>query len=161
MFTRLSAMAKRANLWVVAGVFTFFASGFIVNLGGIGTSIGLAGHWVEGLAPDSSGLPWFYYPRTLGIYEFLTIALATVGAVRGLCQRSTLDAFLITWALFALLLGMLLGHREPVWMVDALLPLLLLAARGFEQVWDRLAGGMTWSDVARLCLGQSCWCRGL
>ena len=138
---RWRAMATRGNLLLGTGVFILGATGLLLNLGGLGAAVGLAGHWARSLAPASSGLPWSAYPLTLVTYESLTLALALVGSIWGVARREALDQFLSFWVGLALLLGILLGHREPLWLVDVLLPLFILAARGFQRLWDRLAPG--------------------
>ena len=137
---------SRENLLVLVGVFLLFGSGFLANPGGIGASVELAGHWIRSLAPGSTSLSWWAYVRTLMSYEFLTLALATVGAIRGLRRRDALDTYLIVWVGVVLALGMALGHRDPGWILDALLPLVILAARGFEGLWSRVACGASLMD---------------
>lgn len=132
--------ATRRNLSLLLGTFLLFGSGFLVNPGGIGASLELAGRWVRDLGASSTGLPWSAYLRTLVTYEFLTLALAVLGGFWGLRRRSRLDVYLVGWAGLALVMGTALGHREPVWVLDGLLPLVLLAARGFQRLWDSLAG---------------------
>jgi len=139
-------MVERKDFLVFLGVFLFFASGFLANLGGIGASVELAGHWVRSLAPSSTSLAWWAYPRTLIGYEFLTVALAVFGAIRGLWRRNRLDTCLVIWVGVVLILGTALGHREPGWILDALLPLVILAGRGFEGLWDHLARGASPAD---------------
>jgi len=135
----IAGAASRRNALLFVGVFAFFASGFLANPGGIGASVELAGHWVRSLAPGSTSLPARAHPRTLATYEFLTLALAVVGAVWGLAKRDRLDAYLTLWVALVLILGTALGHRHPRGILDALLPLVILAARGFERLWNRLA----------------------
>jgi len=142
----LADLARREHLLWGGGLFLFFASGFLVNLGGIGASVELLGRWAGGLAPGTSGLPWWAYPRMLLDYELLTVALAIVGAVNGLRRRETLDVFLIFWVGLALVLAIALGHREPLWLTDVLLPLVILAARGLERLWDALVPGSALVD---------------
>lgn len=144
------AAATRDNLLLGLGVFLLFTTGFLLNLGGLGAAVELAGRWARSLAPNSSGLPWTAFPLTLVTYETLTLALALVGLVWGLVRHEALDGFLALWAGLALLLGILLGHREPLWLADALLPLLILAARGFQRLWDRLAPGTQRMDALLL-----------
>ena len=139
-------VASRENLLVLVGVFLLFGSGFLTNPGGIGASVELAGHWIRSLAAGSNSLAWWAYPRTLMSYEFLTLALAAVGAIWGLRRRDALDGCLVFWAGLVLVLGTALGHRDPGWILDALLPLVILAARGFEALWSRFARGASLID---------------
>ncbi|NLG28024.1 MAG: hypothetical protein GX557_08940, partial [Chloroflexi bacterium] len=136
----------RTPALLALGVWLFVASGFLTNLGGIGASAGLLGRWFEDLAPRSSGLGWLSLPRQVLGYEFLTIALAAVALGRGLRRRDAIDGLLAAWVALALLLGTALGHRQPAWALDALLPLVLLAGRGAERLWDALVSGATRGD---------------
>lgn len=140
------AAAERTNLVLLGGVFLFFASGFLCNPAGIGASVELAAQWVRDLGPATSGLPWFALPKALLTYEMLTVGLAVLSVAWGLRQRHMIDAFLGAWAALALLLGALLGHRDPMWLTDALLPLVILAARGFQRLWDHLIPDATPTD---------------
>lgn len=143
---RIVGAATKKNLLLFLGIFLFFASGFLVNTGGIGASIELAGWWARDLSPASSDLAWSALPKVLLTYELLTLALALVGGIEGLRRRDQLDIFLVSWVAVALVSGMLLGHRQPIWLTDALLPLVILAARGFQHLWDSLSPGATITD---------------
>lgn len=143
----LADLARREHLLLGGGLFLFFASGFLVNLGGIGASVNLLGRWARNLAPRASGLAWWAYPRMLLDYELLTFALAVVGAIDGLRRRDALTSLMLLWAGLALLVGMALGHREPLWLVDALLPLVILAARGVECLWAALVPDSSLMDL--------------
>jgi uncharacterized protein (TIGR03663 family) len=140
----------RENLLLVGGVFVAFGSALWVNPGGIGAAANLAWRWFGALPPEPSGPAWSALPVTLLTYEFLTVALAAVGAVAGLRRRDPLDQFLVAWAALALLLGSLLGHRGPEWLLDVLLPLVVLAGRGGAHLWEALRGDVTAADVVAL-----------
>ncbi len=140
------ALATRDHLILLLGVWLAVATALTFNLRGIGASADLAGWWAsELLAPED--LAPTALLRVLTTYEFLTLALAAIGLVWGWRRRDTLTAFLSYWALLAIVIGTLGGHREPMWTVDVLLPLVLLAARGGQVVWD-LSGGVTMIDLA-------------
>jgi len=144
---------SREDGLVFLGLFLFVGGGFLANLGGIGVSISQAGEWVRQLAPSASGLNAWSQLRTLLSYEPITVALAAVGLIAGLSRRQRIDRVLLAWFVYALLLSVLLGHRHPMWLPDVLLPLLLLAGRGFEFLWQKLADGAQPLDfVATLVL---------
>lgn len=145
--------ATRENLMWLVGTFLFFGSGFLVNPGGVGASIGLAGYWAQRLAPHSSGLPWWALGRNLLGYEYLTVALGLVGGAWGLYRRDKLDIALLIWAVVALILGTALGHRDSTWMLNVLLPLAILAGRGAAWLWDRLVPGASLNDGIVLAAG--------
>lgn len=142
----LRALAEPANLWLAGGSFLLAGSALLANPDGVGQSVAWIGRWVATLRPGVAGLGPFYYPMTLAIYEPLTIALALSGVVWGVARREALDIGLALWALMALLLGTALGHRDPAWLLDALLPLLLLAGRGAQRAWDALRPGFAVQD---------------
>lgn len=149
----IGAAATRRNALWFGGTLALLATGFTVNIAGVGATAELAGRWFRALSPASTTLSWWELPTTLATYEFLTIGLALVGVVSGLMRRERVDIFLLGWFLLALLLGTALGHREPIWLVDALLPLVLLAARGLEWLWERLSPGTdVWDGLALLVL---------
>jgi len=135
------AATQREALLLFLGTFALLASGFLANPGGIGASVNLAGYWGQTLVPGAIDLYWWSALRNLAAYEFMTIALAVAGIAWGLRRGEPFTVFLMIWAGLALLLGTLMGHREPSWMLDALLPLVLLAARGVEGLCDRLLAG--------------------
>ena len=147
------AAGTRTNLILLVGVFLFFAGGFSFNPAGIGASVELGARWARDLRPTSSGLPWSALPKTLLTYESLTVVVALLSVAWGLRQRDVTDAFLASWAALALVLAALLGHREPMWLTDVLLPLVILAARGFQRLWDHLAPDATASDGVAVLLG--------
>ena len=145
-------VASSSNIAPAAVVLVLLGTALTTNLGGLGASIDLQGRWFADLRPAVSGLPWYHLLRNLAIYEHLTLALALVGLVWGVVRRDRLDLALAVWVAAALLLGTLLGHRHPSWLLDALLPLLVLAARAFQRLWDRLASEANWRDVVSLWL---------
>lgn len=142
----LRALGEPANLWLAGGSFLLAGSALLANVDGVGQSVAWVGRWVAALRPEASGLGPFYYLTTLVIYEPLTIALALTGVVWGVARREALDTGLALWALMALLLGTALGHRDPAWLLDALLPLVVLAGRGAQRAWDALRPGFTVQD---------------
>jgi len=144
-------LATRENVLIFLATFLFFASGMTFNPGGIGASLNLAGRWAQSLSPAQSGLPWFSYPRNLLLYEALTVVLAVAGGIWGVRRRAMLDYALLAWAAIALALG-ILGQRQSPWLLGALLPLTLLAARGAQELWDALVPGASVADLAIIAL---------
>ncbi|MBN1400292.1 MAG: hypothetical protein JXA74_05625, partial [Anaerolineae bacterium] len=147
---RLRVLIPRRSLLIAGLVALGSATALSLNLGGIGASISLAAQWVRALHPQASSLAWTAFPKALLTYEFLTLALAVAGIVWGLARQDKMTHFFVTWLALALLMGTLLGHREPMWLGDALLPLVVLAGRGAEHLWTRLSPGMTWRDGVAL-----------
>lgn len=137
-FAALRGAATTGNLMLFGGVVVLFGSGFLANSSGLGVAADLGGEWARALNPRQTLVPWLSYPGTLVGYEFVTLALAVVGAVVGLTRRERATIYLLIWVALVLLLGTLLGHREPLWLLDALLPMVVLAARGGEFVCEQL-----------------------
>lgn len=145
-----SGAATRANAVIAVGVLVAVGSALWVNPGGIGAAANLVWRWFGALVPAASGPSWSELPVALLTYEFLTVGLAVVGMVVGLLRRDPLDQFLAGWVALALVLGTLLGHRGPEWLLDVLLPLVVLAGRGGAYLWGALRGEVTWADAAAL-----------
>ena len=140
----------RQNLMLAGGLLVLSSTGLLLNLGGIGMTVQEAARWVSGLWPHAgAGAPWQFGRLLLG-YEALTLALAAVALWRALRERQAVDGLLALWAGLALLLGTLGGHRGPEWATDALLPLVALAGRGAQWLWDELCDHWQATDSAAL-----------
>lgn len=133
---RLQAAARAHVPALFLLSFLGIASALWINPGGIGAVAELAGAWVGALSPGHSGLPWYRVPMVLALYEPLMVVLAAIGAYQGLRRRQLFETGALLWTAYALLLGLALGHREPGWMLGAVLPLTLLAARGVQALYD-------------------------
>ncbi|MHB0858442.1 MAG: hypothetical protein ACYC5M_12830 [Anaerolineae bacterium] len=155
-------VASTKGLWGLGlGVFLFTASGFLLNLGGVGATFALAADWVRSLSPSSSALPAWNLPLLLVTYESLTLGLAVVGVVVGWRRGESVTRLALLWAGLALFLGTVLGHREPVWLLNVLLPLVILATQGAQWLWDHLAPGATLLDGIALLAGLALGSLGL
>ncbi|MEA3407040.1 MAG: glycosyltransferase family 39 protein [Chloroflexota bacterium] len=141
----LEGAFTRRNVLSLVGTFLLFGSAFLTNPGGIGASVNLGGQWVRALSSEAD-LSSLALVKTLLTYEFLTMALALVGLVWGLRQKDTVTLFLALWIFWGLLLSIPLGHREPRWLPNLLLPLVILAARGFQYLWDHVLAGAGWDE---------------
>ncbi|MHB1295789.1 MAG: hypothetical protein ACYC4R_12425 [Anaerolineae bacterium] len=150
------------GLWALGvGVFLVTASGFLMNLGGIGAALQLASDWAQALLSKGSGLPAWNLPLLVLGYEPLTLGLAVVGAVVGWRRGAGVTRLALLWAALALFLGVVLGQREPVWLLNVLLPLVILAAQGAQWLWDRLTPGVTLLDGIALLAGLALGALGL
>ncbi len=137
----------RRNISILAGAFFLSGSAFLINPGGIGASINLGGWWVQALFSLNDLTP-LTLVKVLLTYELLTVAFALVGVVWGLRRKVRFIPFLALWVAWGLLLSVALGHREPHWLPHLLLPLVILAARGFQCLWDHLIPGVGWIEGA-------------
>ncbi len=149
---RAAGRAKAPLLFALA--LPALATALWLNPGGLGAVADLAGAWVGALAPGRTDLPWHHLLRVLAMYEPLMLLLAAVGAYYGVRGRQRLELGLLLWLTYALLLGTALGQREPRWLLGALLPLTLLAARGVQALCET-APLLERGDLAPFVLGLS------
>ncbi len=150
----LSGLWSRRFACLFAAAFLLAGTCFALNPDGVGASIDGLGRWFSALAPRQTGQRWWAYPVMAASYEWLPLALAAVGAVWGLTRRNSVDTGLALWALAALLMGTVLGHREPAWMLDLMLPVTVLAARGLDRLWNLAGGGLTPYDGVAVYVGM-------
>ena len=149
----LRSVASRRNALILLGVFLAVSSACWANPGGIGASVEIAGRWLLDLVPQGASPPWFHTLEVLATYESLLVVLALAGAVSVVRRRDLAGVFFLCWVAIALILGTLLGHRGSAWLPDVLLPLTLLAARGFQTLWRRLSSGWQALDGAAVAGG--------
>jgi len=139
-------MWDETNLALLGGSFFLVSTAGLANPEGLGQSIALAGDWVRALYPAASDVGPIRQVLILGVYEPLTVALAIVGGAWAVRRRDPLRAGIVLWAVVTLVLATALGHREPPWVLDALLPLVFLAGMGAERVWRMLRNGLSVYD---------------
>jgi len=152
--TLVRGLLNRRNLWVLLATFLVAATGLVINPDGVGTSVDAAGCWLSTLTPWQCDLDWWAFPSAVITYEFLALTLAAVGAVWGAIRRNAVDIGLSIWMLVVLLMGTVLGHRSPVWVLDLMLPVMVLAGRGFDRLWNLVRGGLTLRDGAAVYVGM-------
>jgi len=94
-------------------------------------------YWRSQQDVNRGGQPGYYYLFVLPLYEFVTIGLALVGIRREL-RRSTLVGRFALWsAIVSLAAYSYAGERMPWLVVHPLLPFVLLAGLGAQELWER------------------------
>lgn len=74
--------------WIVCagiflGIYLLLHTTFLTNMLGLATgTVGSLGYWLVQHEVRRGGQPWYYYGILLPLYEFLPLALATVGGLR-------------------------------------------------------------------------------
>lgn len=124
---------------------------------GLGHTADLIGTWVQSFLPGTGEQPLIYPVLLLLRYELLIVLLGLVELVRGLAagrvgQRDVAPfgssfphtAFLGFWALAALLIVFVGGHRSAGNLLLVVIPLALLAGQGIEKAWHWVNGRYLW-----------------
>jgi uncharacterized protein (TIGR03663 family) len=122
-----------AFLGVVMVVFT---SGFRYA-GGLESGLldGLR-YWLSQHEVGRGGQRWFFYLTILGAYEWLVVALAVAAGWFAWRRRDPIGGWLATMALVQLAVYSWAGEKFAWLMLHPLIPLVLLAGRAAQQVWD-------------------------
>jgi uncharacterized protein (TIGR03663 family) len=79
---------------------------------------------------------WFFYLTILGAYEWLVVALAIAGGWFAWRARDPVGGWLATTAVVQLAVYSWAGEKFAWLMLHPLLPLVLLAGRAAQHVWD-------------------------
>ncbi len=153
----------------LAGTFALVATSFVLHPAGFGHAADLVGEWVGGFFPEPGGQPLVYPLLLLLRYEPLILFLGLVEtgfwAVRGRRsqpgegQHGSLfphTALLVFWAVVALLVILVAGHRPVGNILLVVLPLALLAGQGVQRAWGWISQRMLWFEaglVAAVALG--------
>lgn len=150
---RLAARRLFSGQGVLVGVLALLggATALLAHPAGLGAVAELAGDWVRSLWV-ANGTPWWMLWRNLAWYEPLAVLLGGLMFIHAIRSRRDLDLLLGAWLLVALIVGLLPGHRDAYWFLEAMLPLTLLAARGLADLLDRLEWRMAASDWVELAL---------
>jgi len=100
-------------------------------------------YWDSQQEVNRGGQPWFYYLYALPIYEWLFVLLAFVGGWRGLRRPTMMSVLMVWFAVGSLILYSYAGERMPWLIAHPLLPILILAGMGVQQLWQhRSRAGM-------------------
>ena len=105
------AISWRFKVWLVAilifyGIFFTLHTTLFTNMLGMGTGIWQAlGYWVAQQPVERAGQPWYYYLMTLGVYEFLPVALGLAAIALAAARRGW--RFLVWSAAILLVAGLL------------------------------------------------------
>lgn len=83
-------------------------------------------------APEGQGKPWFYFLTILAREEWVILAAGIAGAALAVRLRDRFGLFLAAWAAFLLAAYSAFPYKTPWLVLNAALPLGLLAGRAFE-----------------------------
>ncbi|MEM7094031.1 MAG: flippase activity-associated protein Agl23 [Actinomycetota bacterium] len=93
-------------------------------------------YWDSQQEVNRGGQPWYYYLFALPAYEWFFVALAGVGGWRALRRPTILSGIFVWFAIGSLILYSYAGERMPWLIAHPLLPILILAGFGVQQLWQ-------------------------
>lgn len=93
-------------------------------------------YWDSQQEVNRGGQPWYYYLYALPAYEWLFVGLAVVGSWRALRKPTYMSVLMVWFAIGSLILYSYAGERMPWLIAHPLLPILILAAMGVQQIWE-------------------------
>lgn len=119
-----------------------FSVGFS-DLGGIvdGATDGID-YWLSQQPVNRGSMPWPYYLVLLAGYEWMILPFAVVGIVATVRRFDPVRGLFLWTALANLLVYSWASERFPWLLTHVLLPLILLAGLGAEQVWQWAAAAL-------------------
>jgi uncharacterized protein (TIGR03663 family) len=137
------AVGWEAWVWGLAAfvaVFTVLFTVFLTNPAGLWDGIhdGLA-YWLAQHGPGRGEKEWYFYIVVLFAEEWPALLLGLVGAVATVRRPSLLKLFLIWDFLLSLAVYSWANERFTWLVLHPLLPLLLLAGVGVQDIWDNRA----------------------
>jgi len=124
----------RAVLVAGAATLGVVATGLATHLPGLGESLsGPLTVWGEALARFDISSLWLF-PAILVSYEPLILAAGIVGVVLAIRTGRLFETFLVWWAGASLLIVVLSGADNPIWVATGIPPLALLAGAALERL---------------------------
>jgi predicted membrane-bound mannosyltransferase len=93
-------------------------------------------YWLSQHEVGRGSQRWFFYLTILGAYEWLVVGLALAGGWFAWRHRDPVGAWLATMAVVQLAVYSWAGEKFAWLMLHPLIPLVLLAGRAAQQVWD-------------------------
>ncbi len=150
---------------VLVGIFGLVATTFVLHPAGVGHAADLVGEWARNFLPEADGQPFIYPLLLLLRYEPLILVMGLVEVGRWVVSRRTdlqqgnqygsalpHTAFLVFWALAAMVLILVAGHRPPGNVLLVVVPMALLAGQGMERAWRWISQRNLWSEAALFAL---------
>jgi uncharacterized protein (TIGR03663 family) len=137
------SLGKEAWMWgaiVFLIVFTALFTSFFTHLDGFtdGAFGGLR-YWLGQHPVHRGNQVWYFYIVLLIGYEWPIVLVGAYGLWRAVRRGTVTDIFLVWWFASSLAIYSWAGERMPWLVLHSLLPLILLAARGIEDLWERRA----------------------
>lgn len=132
----------RPFLWLAAlpglAIWLFLYSSAFSHPRGWLDSLEAFAPWAHQAVDSGHVKPTGYYLSTLlARYEVTTVLLWLAGSVLALAAHRRPALFLTHWSIWSLLFYSLIPYKTPWLVLNALLPMILVAARGFQELLDR------------------------
>lgn len=129
----------RAALLAAGLTFGVVSTGLATHLPGLGESLsGPLTVWAEALGHFAAGSLWLF-PTILVSYEPLILVAGIVGAVFALRTGRFFEVALVWWAAASLLVVLLSGAENPLWIATVIPPLALLGGTALNRLPRQLA----------------------
>jgi len=93
-------------------------------------------YWDSQQEVNRGGQPWYYYFYALPAYEWFFVILASIGSWRALRRPTFMSGIFVWFAIASLVLYSYAGERMPWLIAHPLLPILILAGFGTQQLWQ-------------------------
>ena len=136
----ISSVGRDAWIWAAAAfalVFTVLFTTFLFEPQGLRTGLYESiGYWLSQQPVNRGSQPWFYYLVVLPAYELPILLLATLGGVVALRRPTLFRLFLVWHAVLSLAVYSWASERMPWLTLHVLLPLVLLAGIGAQELWQ-------------------------
>lgn len=110
-------------------------------------------YWDSQQEVNRGGQPWYYYLYAMPIYEWLFVGLAFVGGWRALRKPTMFSTLFVWFAIGSLILYSYAGERMPWLIAHPLLPVIILAGFGVQQLWEHRDRQLMPAVGAALALG--------
>jgi uncharacterized protein (TIGR03663 family) len=140
-------------------VYTLLFSTFLTNPVGLQEGLwGSLDYWLSQQPVNRGGQPWFYYLLLIPAYEWPVVILGLVGIVVVLRRPTVTRVFLLWMFVGSLAVFSWASERMPWLVLHPLLPLVLLAGIGAQQLWDvraRLGARVALAVVAVAAVGAA------
>ncbi|MGD8903115.1 MAG: TIGR03663 family protein, partial [Anaerolineae bacterium] len=150
---------------VLLATFGLAAMTFMLQPSGVGHAADLLGDWAKSFLPESGGQPAIYPLLLLLRYELVIVVFGLIEIGRWLATRRSraedameaqpsfpLTALLVFWAVAALLVIVVSGHRPAGNVLLVVVPLALLAGKGVERAWRWIPWPRLWLEIGMITL---------
>jgi uncharacterized protein (TIGR03663 family) len=158
----ISSVGRDAWIWAAAAfalVFTVLFTTFLFEPQGLRTGLYESiEYWLSQQPVNRGSQPWFYYLVVLPAYELPIFLLAALGGVVALRRPTLFRLFLVWHAVLSLAVYSWASERMPWLTLHVLLPLVLLAGIGAQELWQLprsrpFAGALAAAGTAFLVFG--------
>jgi uncharacterized protein (TIGR03663 family) len=151
-----AALGRAPWMWATVAflgvVMVVFTSGFRYAAGLESGLLDGVRYWLDQHSVGRGSQRWFFYLTILGAYEWLVLALAATGGWVAWRRRDPVGAWFATMALVQLAVYSWAGEKFAWLMLHPTIPLVLLAGRGAQHLWDTRPGH-AWQVAAAVSFG--------